>query len=255
MSIAPRQEPRTPCLRISIQLSFSIPGKPPGSLPYLWNPAGGLWPANMVRHGSLIHGVPDGAKGLIVNRKQFLITTFNGVMAGVIAPCLPELLRAETAPAPEKPSAPSGRPELLAAAREIIASQQYCALITQDEAGRAQVRTVNPFPPEEDWAVWIATGTQTRKVQQIRHNAQATLYYADHSKAAGFVSIRGKALLVEDRAEMIKRKRGYWDSMFPEFKNLILIKVIPEHLEVLNYSRGVNGDPVTWHAASVEFSS
>jgi len=199
--------------------------------------------------------VPDRAKGLIVNRKQFLIHTFNGALAWVIAPSLPGMLHAETASAPEKPNSPSGRSELIAAAREIIASQQYCALVTQDEEGRAQLRTVNPFPPEEDMAVWIATGTQTRKVQQIRHNAQVALYYADHSKAAGFVSIRGKALLVDDRAEMIKRKRGYWDSVFPEFKNLILIKVIPEHLEVLNYSRSVNGDPATWHAPSVEFTS
>jgi general stress protein 26 len=212
----------------------------------------------MFRHASVIHvgeDVPDGAKGLIVNRKQFLINTFNGALAWVIVPSLPGMLRAETAPAPEKPSTPLGRSELIAAAREIIASQQYCALVTQDEEGRAQVRTVNPFPPEEDMAVWIATGTQTRKVQQIRHNSQVTLYYADHSKATGFVSIRGKALLVDDRAEMIKRKRGYWDSVFPEFKNLVLIKVIPEHLEVLNYSRGANGDPATWHAPSVEFTN
>ena len=190
-----------------------------------------------------------------MNRKQFLIHTFNGALAWAIAPSLPGMLRAETAPAPGNPSSTLGRSELIAAAREIIASQQYCALVTQDEEGRAQVRTVNPFPPEQDMAVWIATGTQTRKVQQIRHNAQVTLYYADHSKAAGFVSIRGKAQLVDDRAEMVKRKRGYWDSVFPEFKNLILIKVIPEHLEVLNYSRGVNGDPATWHAPSVEFTS
>ncbi len=206
----------------------------------------------------MIHGdevVPDGAKGLIVDRKQFLIHTFNGALTWVIAPSLPGMLRAETAPAPANPSSPLGRSELIAAAREIIASQQYCALVTQDEEGRAQVRTVNPFPPEEEMAVWIATGTQTRKVQQIRHNPQVTLYYADHSKAAGFVSIRGKALLVDDRAEMIKRKRAYWDSVFPEFKNLILIKVIPEHLEVLNYRRRVNGDPATWHAPSVEFTS
>ena len=212
----------------------------------------------MFRHPSVIHGdedVPDGAKGLIVNRKQFLMSAFNGGLAWLIAPSLPAMLRAETAPASQNPSSPLGRSELIAAAREIIASQQYCALLTQDEEGRPQVRTVNPFPPEDDMAVWIATGTQTRKVQQIRHNPQATLYYADHSKAAGFVSIRGKAMLVDDRAEMIKRKRAYWDSMFPEFKNLILIKVIPEHLEVINYNRGVNGDPVTWHASQLEFKS
>jgi len=89
----------------------------------------------MFRHASVIHGdedVPDGAKGLIVNRKQFLIHTFNGALAWVIAPSLPGMLRAETAPAPANPSSPLGRSELIAAAREIIASQQYCALVTQD---------------------------------------------------------------------------------------------------------------------------
>src|ERR1700746_76633 len=110
----------------------------------------------MFRHASVIHGgedVSDGAKGLIVNRKQFLINSFNGVLAWVIAPCLPGMLRAETTPASEKPSSPLSPSELIAAAREIIASQQYCALVTQDEEGGAQVRTVNPFSPEEDMTV------------------------------------------------------------------------------------------------------
>jgi hypothetical protein len=53
--------------------------------------------------------------------------------------------------------------------------------------------------------------------------------------------------------EMIKHKRAYWDTAFPGFKNLVLIKVIPEHLDVLNYSRGALNDPVTWQAPSVEF--
>ena len=189
-----------------------------------------------------------------MDRKQFLRNTFKGMIAGVIVPHLPPALRADTAPAPQKPATPLGRSELIAAAREIIASQQFCALITQDPEGRAQARTVNPFPPEEDMAVWIATSRLTRKVQHIRHDSNVTLYYADHAKATGYVSIMGKALLVDDRAEMIKRKRGYWDSAFPGFKNLVLIKVVPERLEVLNYSRGANGDPVTWSAPSVQFA-
>lgn len=78
--------------------------------------------------------------------------------------------------------------------------------------------------------------------------------YADHAKAAGYVSIKGRALLVDDRAEMIKRKRAYWDSVFPGFKKLVLIKVIPEQMEFVNYSRGVNSDPATWRAPSVEFT-
>ena len=40
---------------------------------------------------------------------------------------------------------------------------------------------------------------------------------------------------------MIKRKRAYWDTAFPGFKNLVLMKVTAEHLDVLNYSRGAHG--------------
>lgn len=189
-----------------------------------------------------------------MNRKQFLIHTFQGMVAGLITPCLPRLLSAETVSAPATPAPAVSRSDLIAAAREIISSQQCCALITQDQDGRSQVRTVNPFTPDEQMTVWIATGTQTRKVQHIHRNPQVTLYYADHAKAAGYVSIKGRALLVDDRAEMIKRKRAYWDSVFPGFKNLVLIKVIPEQMEVVNYSRGVNSDPATWRAPSVEFT-
>lgn len=187
-----------------------------------------------------------------MNRKEFLKKTVAGAAAGLIIPSFPQLLPAGTAQ--QKPPEQLSRAELIAAAREIMAGQQYCALITQDEAGRSQVRTMNPFPPEEDMTVWIATSTLTRKVQQMRRDPRVTLYYANHAQATGYVAITGRAVLVDDRAEMIKRKRAYWDTAFPGFKNLVLIKVIPEHLDVLNYSRGAQGDSVTWHAPSVEFN-
>jgi general stress protein 26 len=153
----------------------------------------------------------------------------------------------------EEPHAPLGRPELIAAAREIIAGQTYCALVTQDKDGRPQIRTMNPFPPEEDMTVWIATSTLTRKAQHMRNDPNVTLYYANHAEAKGYVAITGRAELVDDRAEMIKRKRAYWDTAFPGFKNLVLIKVTPERMDVLNYSRGAVNDPQTWRTPSVEF--
>jgi general stress protein 26 len=174
-----------------------------------------------------------------------------GVAAWITVPWFCERLRADTPP--QKPQTPLGRPELIAAAREIIAAQTYCALVTLDDSGHPQIRTMNPFPPEEDMTVWIATSTLTRKAQQIRHDSRVTLYYADHSKAIGYVAITGRAVLVDDRAEMVKRKRAYWDSAFPEFKNLVLIKVVPERMDVLNYSRGALGDQTTWQAPTLEF--
>jgi len=69
--------------------------------------------------------------------------------------------------AQDKPPAPD-RAKVVAAAREVMAAQTYCALATIDETGRPQVRTMNPFPPEEDMTVWVATNTNSRKVQEIR---------------------------------------------------------------------------------------
>lgn len=188
-----------------------------------------------------------------MDRKEFLTNTIKGVVAGLIIPYFSRLTRAAAAEEKPNPNPQLARQELIAAAREIIAGQTYCSLVTQDEEGRPQVRTMNPFPPEENMTVWIATSTTTRKVRHIQREARVTLYYANHGEAKGYVAMTGRAELVHDRAEMVKRKRAYWDTAFPEFKNLVLIKVTPEHLDVVNYSRGALNDPATWRSPSVEF--
>jgi Pyridoxamine 5'-phosphate oxidase len=96
-----------------------------------------------------------------MNRKEFLQDSFKGFLAALTIPYFSKLVHAEAATdaADEKRQTPLGRPELIAAAREIIAGQTYCALITQDANGRPQIRTMNPFPPEDDMTVWIATST------------------------------------------------------------------------------------------------
>jgi len=147
------------------------------------------------------------------------------------------------------------REQLLAAAREIMGAQTYCALITVSDTGRPEVRTMNPFPPEQDMTVWFATNTRSLKVRQLRGDPRVTLYYADHAKASGYVAITGRAVLVDDMREIQKRKRAYWDTAFPGMKNLVLIKVIPERLDVVNYQRGAHGDPETWRAPAVEFAA
>ncbi len=148
------------------------------------------------------------------------------------------------------------REQLIAAAREIMQAQTYCALITLDEAGRPQPRTMNPFAPDEEMTVWFATNTRSRKVAQIRKDPRVALYYADHSKATGYVALTGRAFLVDDANEIRKRKRAYWDDAFePGLKNLVLIKVVPERLEVLNYARGALNEQVTWRTPSVGLSA
>lgn len=166
-------------------------------------------------------------------------------------PILIVLALAAALPAEEAPQPPS-KEKILAAARQVMAAQTYCALATLDESGRPMVRTMNPFPPDENMVVWMATNTHSRKAAQIRKDPRVTLYYADHSKATGYVAINGRAELTEDPAEIAKRKRAYWDQAFPGLRNLTLIKVVPERIEVVNYAAGLNGDATTFLAPSLE---
>jgi general stress protein 26 len=152
----------------------------------------------------------------------------------------------------EEPAAPPSREKAIAAARELIGSLTYCALITVDAAGQPQVRTMNPFPPEDDMSVWMATTTKSRKYAEIQQNPRVTLYYANHADATGYVSLSGKAELVDDMQEILKRKRAYWDNAFPGLKNLVLIHVIPERLEVVYYKHGLSGDPTTFAPTAID---
>jgi general stress protein 26 len=153
----------------------------------------------------------------------------------------------------EQRAAGTERDAALAAAREIMGMQKYCALITVDAAGQPHARTMNPFPPEVDMTVWIATNSRCRKVWEIQANPRVSLYYADHQEASGYVTLTGRAVLVDEMSEKLKRKRDYWEDAFPDWQYLILIKVIPEKLEVLNYKRGFLNDTVTWQTPVIEF--
>lgn len=152
-----------------------------------------------------------------------------------------------------KPEGPD-RAAMVAAARELIATQKFCALITLDEGGRPQVRTMNPFPPEEDMTVYMATSTRSLKYRQIRRDPRVTVYYADHVKGNGYVALTGRAVLVDDKGEIHKRKRAYWDQAFdPGLANLVLIKVVPERLELVVYDKpGLEQDKSTWRPPSIE---
>ncbi len=153
----------------------------------------------------------------------------------------------------DKLQAPPDPAKVLAAAREIMGAQPYCGLITIDATGLPQIRTMNPFPPDEAMIVWMATNTRSRKVEEIRKDPRVALYYADHTKATGYVALTGKAVLVDDMKEVLKRKRAYWDSAF--LKNIVLIKVIPERIDVVNYKQGLANDPVTSRAVSISVTA
>ena len=142
------------------------------------------------------------------------------------------------------------RDQLISAAREIMSSSRYSALITLDSAGRPQARTVDPFPPDENMVVWLATNPRTRKVAEIRRNPRVTLYYFDR-EAQAYVTISGIARLVNDPKEKANRWKDEWKKFYPDRdKSYLLIEVTPERLEVVNVSKGILGDPQDWRPPS-----
>jgi general stress protein 26 len=143
--------------------------------------------------------------------------------------------------------------ELVVAAREIMATARYAALITLDSSGHAQARTVDPFPPDENMVIWLATNPRTRKVREIRRHNRVTLYYIDPESQA-YVTIHGIAHFVNDPKEKAKRWKDEWKEFYPDRpKDYLLIVVTPLKLEVVNVKKNILGDPKTWKPPSVYF--
>jgi general stress protein 26 len=156
---------------------------------------------------------------------------------------------------PSKTNAQSvvNRDTLLVAAREIMESTHYCALATIDSTGQPQIRTMNPFPANDELITWFATSRSSRKVAEIRKNPKVCVYWADHVSARGYVSITGTAEVIDDKELLTKMKRDYWNGI-PNWQDIfVLIKIVPGTLDVINYKHGLNNDPTTFRAPSIVF--
>ncbi len=158
------------------------------------------------------------------------------------------------APAEDAPAAKPGRDPILAAARAAMESIRYCAAITVDSSGRPNARIVDAFPPEDTMAVWFATNPKSRKVAEIRRDPRVTLFYFDPGRPdQGYVTLVGRARLVDDPAEKKKRWKEGWEGFWPDRgRGYLLVEVSPERIEVVNPERGILNDPVTWAAPAVE---
>jgi general stress protein 26 len=138
-------------------------------------------------------------------------------------------------------------------AREIIKESTHCNLITVDELGRPRVRVMDAFEPEQDFTVWLATNPKSRKVEQIRLNSHATLYYLS-TDGMSYVMIQGEAELVNKMSKKNKYWKDGWDAFYPnKAVDMLLIKVVPKWMEIVSYPHGVLGDSKTWEPAIVTF--
>ncbi len=148
---------------------------------------------------------------------------------------------------------PPERDVLLSVAREYMQTVRYCALITIDSNGQPHVRAMDPFFPDENMVVYLGTNPKSRKVQEIRNNPMVTLYYSDNI-GEGYVAIIGTANLVDDPKVKAIWWKKEWDEFYKDQKeSYLLIKVVPERVEIVNYKHNIISDTETWRVPSVEF--
>lgn len=148
----------------------------------------------------------------------------------------------------------TNRDSIIHAAREMIKSLPYCALVTTDKAGKPQIRTMNPFPLSEGFVIWFATSRNSSKVDELKNNPRVLIYYADLEKAIGYATIEGDAEVIDNKELLIKKKRDYWDNI-PGWQDMfVLIKVIPHKLTVINYKHQIFNDSKTLKAPTIYFN-
>lgn len=163
------------------------------------------------------------------------------------------VLPSATAAQVERPGTPQ-RAQVMAAARDVMETARYSTLIAMGDNGQPQARIVDPFVPDSDFAIWIATNPLTRKVTEIRRDPRVTLLYFNRA-AAEYVTVLGTATLVADSAEKALRWKPEWAACYkdgPHADGYLLIGVQPTRLEVVSPRHGLVNDPTTWRPVLLE---
>ncbi len=148
------------------------------------------------------------------------------------------------------------REAIIEAGRDIMVAAVNGALVTIGPDGAPQARMMNPFPPEDDLTVWMATNRDTRKVAEMRADPRATLIYFDPDDP-GYATLVGRVRLVDDPAEKRVRWKDAWSDYYPggpEGASYLLVEFVPDRLEVVSVKHDIAADPLAWKAAVVEFN-
>ncbi len=145
------------------------------------------------------------------------------------------------------------RAVLLDAANKIVESAGFVTLITQDAAGRGRSRVMDPHPPDEDFVIWMATNPKSRKVEEIRGDSRVTLHYF-RTEPPAYVTLHGRATLVDDPEAKVEHWKESWAPHWPDREeSLLLVRVDPQRLEVVDPANEILPNPETWQPQSVEW--
>jgi len=157
---------------------------------------------------------------------------------------------------PQTPAAKTpDRAAVLAAAHTIITNARYATLVTMAGSSQPDARIVDPFAPDADFTIWVATNASSRKVQQLRADSRVTLSYFDAANK-GYVTLKGTSTLVRDPTEKAVHWKTEWAGMYKDNNrgdDYLLVRIVPETLEVVSVALGMINDPATWRPVTLTF--
>jgi len=132
---------------------------------------------------------------------------------------------------------------LLDICRTTMQNAKFCSVITRDQ-NRLNARILQPFDPELDWTIWFGTHPDSRKVSNIKNDPNLTLIYYDNQDI-GYVTLLGTAQIFEDENLRQKYWNGNFRTYFPKGpdEGYILIKFIPDQIELLSFGHKVTPEP------------
>lgn len=132
---------------------------------------------------------------------------------------------------------------IVLAARALMAADENAALVTVDADGQPRVRSVRAFLEDLDLAdlrrsmtVWVMTRHSTRKVEQLRRNPKATLYFDDDAELS-YLSIMGVAVVHTDPAVVATKPfydDGHASFFWPKFPHdFVVLEIQPHWIEFM----------------------
>ena len=116
---------------------------------------------------------------------------------------------------------------------ELIKDIQFAMLTTVDEDGMLRSRPMATQRAEFDGELWFFTGAGSEKVDEVEHEHQVNVSYAD-TENQRYVSVSGMAQLVRDRQKAEELWNPFFKAWFPDGlddPDLALLRVRVEKAE------------------------
>ncbi len=139
--------------------------------------------------------------------------------------------------------------QLLAAARGLVKSTEYCFFITESPDGHPHARLMQPYEPETDLTVYFGASPRSRKVRELQRQAKVALAFYNQQETA-YVTMLGEASTTEDPSLCRRYWRANWNDLFPggpESADYVLIRFVPERIEMMNYAHQAMPQPYSLH--------